>query len=112
MSDEKPCCSHPVERHAYNGCADCGCGLRWDEHPNRDMDTSYSCLAERFVLMERRAIAAESRLVEVEGLLAKAQGWIYAGDYALDSVHEEAETLRDRIDAALDRTERGWEGKP
>jgi predicted nucleic acid-binding Zn-ribbon protein len=34
------CCPHAVERHAYNGCADCGCNVRWDEHPNRDSDTS------------------------------------------------------------------------
>ena len=36
----KPCCPHPVERHAYNGCANCRCGVRWDEHPDRDLDTS------------------------------------------------------------------------
>jgi hypothetical protein len=34
------CCPHPVERHAYNGCANCGCSVRWDEHPDRDKDTS------------------------------------------------------------------------
>lgn len=36
------CCSHPVERHAYNGCQNCGCGVRWDEHPDRELDTSTS----------------------------------------------------------------------
>ena len=34
------CCPHPVERHAYNGCAECGCGVRWDEHPDRALDAS------------------------------------------------------------------------
>lgn len=37
MSD---CCQHPVERHAYNGCAECGCGVPWTKHPERDYDTS------------------------------------------------------------------------
>lgn len=23
------CCDHPVERHAYNGCANCGCAVRF-----------------------------------------------------------------------------------
>lgn len=39
------CCRHPVERHAYNGCANCGCGLRWDEHPDRVRDTSLEGIA-------------------------------------------------------------------
>ena len=34
------CCPHSVERHAYNGCANCGCAVRWDEHPDRDHDRS------------------------------------------------------------------------
>lgn len=34
------CCAHPVERHHYAGCADCGCGLQWKEHPDRDLDMS------------------------------------------------------------------------
>ncbi len=34
------CCPHTVERHAYNGCADCGCGVTWSEHPDRALDTS------------------------------------------------------------------------
>ena len=34
------CCSHPVERHAYNGCANCGCSVRWPEHPGRFFDMS------------------------------------------------------------------------
>jgi hypothetical protein len=40
-----PCCEHPVERHAYNGCADCGCSMRWTEHPDRDKDTSAAGVA-------------------------------------------------------------------
>ena len=35
-----PCCPHTVERHAYNGCADCGCACRWVDHPERERDTS------------------------------------------------------------------------
>lgn len=35
-----PCCPHPVKRHAYNGCANCSCNVRWDEHPDRARDTS------------------------------------------------------------------------
>lgn len=34
------CCPHPVERHAYNGCADCGCNVRWPEHPDRALDVA------------------------------------------------------------------------
>lgn len=33
-----PCCPHPVTRHAYNGCANCGCAVRWIDHPDRDAD--------------------------------------------------------------------------
>lgn len=29
---ENACCAHVVARHAYNGCADCGCAVRWSEH--------------------------------------------------------------------------------
>lgn len=32
------CCPHPVERHAYNGCADCRCNLAWNQHPDRHVD--------------------------------------------------------------------------
>jgi hypothetical protein len=42
-----PCCPHPVERHAYNGCANCGCSVRWPEHPDRDLDTSPEAIAQR-----------------------------------------------------------------
>lgn len=35
-----PCCPHPVERHAYNGCANCGCAVTWTEHPDRAKDMS------------------------------------------------------------------------
>ncbi len=34
------CCPHPVERHAYNGCADCGCGVMFLQHPDRHRDTT------------------------------------------------------------------------
>ncbi len=44
------CCKHPVERHAYNGCANCGCSMRWPEHPDRDQDESIEGLSE----LERR----------------------------------------------------------
>lgn len=36
----KPCCEHPVERHAYNGCANCSCCVRWAVHPDRERDAS------------------------------------------------------------------------
>lgn len=41
------CCAHPLERHAYNGCADCGCCIRWSEHPDRDLDKSDSAQIAR-----------------------------------------------------------------
>lgn len=42
-----PCCSHGVERHAYNGCADCFCAVRWTEHPRRSMDLSAPAIETR-----------------------------------------------------------------
>lgn len=41
----KPCCSHSVERHAYNGCADCVCCVTWGEHPDRARDISSGAVA-------------------------------------------------------------------
>jgi hypothetical protein len=46
------CCAHPVERHAYNGCADCACGVRWSEHPDRDSDTTPSAHPARIAELE------------------------------------------------------------
>lgn len=37
---EYPCCPHPVERHAYSGCANCGCAVPWSDHPGRLFDTA------------------------------------------------------------------------
>jgi len=37
---ENACCAHVVARHAYNGCADCGCGVRWSEHPDCEGDVA------------------------------------------------------------------------
>ena len=34
------CCPHPVELHAYNGCARCGCNVQWTEHPDRKHDVA------------------------------------------------------------------------
>ena len=48
-----PCCPHPVDRHAYNGCAECGCNVRWEQHPDRDRDQSPSARAERWWLADR-----------------------------------------------------------
>lgn len=42
MNAALPCCPHPVERHAYNGCTDCGCDVPWNEHPDRDRDMADS----------------------------------------------------------------------
>ncbi len=36
------CCPHPVERHAYNGCAECGCIVMWCDHPDAWDDTTTS----------------------------------------------------------------------
>lgn len=47
MSSANRCCPHPVERHAYNGCADCGCNVRWTEHPERDKDMTASAVEAR-----------------------------------------------------------------
>lgn len=34
------CCPHPVERHAFQGCANCSCCVTWVDHPNRERDKS------------------------------------------------------------------------
>lgn len=43
----KPCCPHPVGRHAYNGCADCACNVSWIEHPDRESDPEFPSIVER-----------------------------------------------------------------
>jgi hypothetical protein len=48
-----PCCPHPVEHHAYNGCADCSCGARWSEHSDRDRDTSPEGIAANRAIKAR-----------------------------------------------------------
>lgn len=54
MPDPKPpCCPHPVERHAYNGCADCPCKVPWRRHPGRDSDTSPSAHDARICELQR-----------------------------------------------------------
>jgi hypothetical protein len=40
------CCHHPVTRHAYNGCADCGCNVRWTERPDRESDPDFQRTVE------------------------------------------------------------------
>jgi predicted nucleic acid-binding Zn-ribbon protein len=64
MSD---CCPHTVERHAYNGCAECGCNVRWTEHPERDYDTSDAGLAANKAHRER----LERRIDELSTLRAE-----------------------------------------
>lgn len=47
------CCPHGVERHAYNGCANCSCSVRWPEHPDALLDPTATevdkanCAAQR-----------------------------------------------------------------
>jgi hypothetical protein len=60
-----PCCPHPVARHAYNGCANCGCGVRWVEHPDRDRDISI----EGDATLAMRRARRDERLRELAALL-------------------------------------------
>ncbi len=41
------CCPCGVERHAYNGCADCRCPVAWNQHPRRDFDMTDAAEAAR-----------------------------------------------------------------
>jgi hypothetical protein len=54
---EGACCIHPVERHAYNGCADCGCAVCWTEHPDRDLDMSPSAIEARAFRLSKHSAA-------------------------------------------------------
>jgi hypothetical protein len=65
------CCSHPVERHAYNGCADCGCAIPWTEHPDRDLDMTQSARDARGPVRADVAAWAAAWAAEVR---AKARG--------------------------------------
>ena len=60
MPAEVKCCVHPVERHAYNGCANCGCSVRWDQHPDRDQDRSESAWDVLRAKLERAERVAET----------------------------------------------------
>lgn len=70
-----PCCPHPVERHAYNGCAECGCSVRWDDHPNKELDETTPArearIAERGRLLARIEML-ERRLADIRGCAEEA----------------------------------------
>lgn len=69
------CCPHPVERHAYNGCANCGCGVQWTEHPDRDKDRSEAAF---ITFIGQRDMALDL----VESTKAVADGWMKQCDIA------------------------------
>lgn len=58
---DQPCCQHPVERHAYNGCANCGCSVQWLNHPDRNNDHSKS--------------ATDARLARIASLELELEEW-------------------------------------
>jgi len=45
------CCNCSVERHAYNGCADCSCGVPWTQHVDRDRDHSIEATFSRLAVV-------------------------------------------------------------
>jgi len=62
------CCPHLVERHAYNGCADCGCAVRWIDHPDRDLDQSEAAREERLAIAANRVapdVEKTARILEL-----------------------------------------------
>ena len=65
-----PCCACPVERHAYNGCANCGCCMPWWQHPDRDSDRSESAHPARIAELER----LRARVVELDVFYAAMDG--------------------------------------
>jgi hypothetical protein len=93
------CCPHPVERHAYNGCAECGCCMRWDEHPDRDLDESEAARVERV------GLRAENARLTV--LLADAQecivdrGQLIADKIALTAERDEVREWRTSVSSAI-----------
>jgi hypothetical protein len=67
----KPCCDHPVERHAYNGCAECSCNVLWVEHPDRDYDTSEAGLEANKMYRDRLQTQLEEARAEIVRLRAR-----------------------------------------
>lgn len=68
------CCPHPVERHAYNGCASCGCSVTWSEHPQRDLDTTPEAHDARIAELERlrkTVCAKDVRIAELGATVLK-----------------------------------------
>lgn len=91
MTKDTSCCAHSVARHAYNGCSECGCGMPWTEHPERDHDRSESGV-RTFIAQRDLARDQNARL---RALLAEACGFLRCG-----GVH--AKAAADRMIAELD----------
>ena len=73
-----------------------------DNHAVQELDTLVRHLAEELAAFRRRALTAESRLKEVES----QEGGVMALDLSarLNSLEEENEKLRARLDDAAART--------
>ena len=95
---EGPCCVHSVERHAYNGCADCGCGVLWTEHPDRDLDMSQAALdARAFRLNKVLYLSKVDREHAVYGCLAEDIDKALEGKEPRDIAQYALERLSDAL---------------
>lgn len=75
MPDPVSCCPCAVERHAYNGCADCPCDVPWYEHPERDTDTTPSGHEARVAELQR----LRADVAQANGTLSKIRDVLPAG---------------------------------